>query len=102
MLEVVSDLLRIDLEEKMGEEWVVTFVNRGKDWDTNLANILSEEKVELKSEVYERVYLKSNPRNVVFLQRIFYHLSKFYFKISVMKVEEKEYLKAISYIKQAL
>ena len=87
MLEVVSDLLRIDLEEKMGEEWVVTFVNRGKDCDTNLANILSEEKVDFKSEAYERIFLKSNPRNVVFLQRIFYHLSKFYLKMSIMKVE---------------
>ena len=87
MLEVVSDLLRFNLEERMGEKWVVTFVNRGKDWDTNFANILSEEKAELKSEVYEKIFLKSNPRNVVFLQRIFYHLSKFYFKMSVMKVE---------------
>ena len=87
MLEVVSDLLRIYLEEMMGEKWIVTFVNRGKDWDTNLANILSEEKAELKSKVYEKIFRKSNPRNVVFLQRIFYHLSKFYLKMSIMKVE---------------
>jgi hypothetical protein len=87
MLEVVSDLLRFNLEERMGEKWVVTFVNRGKDWDTNLANILSEEKAELKSEVYEKIFLKSNPRNVVFLQRIVYHLSKLYFKMSVTKAE---------------
>ena len=86
MLEVVSDLLRIE-EEIMGDEWVVTFVNEGKDWDTNLANILSEEKAELKSEVYEKIFLKSNPRNVVFLQRIAYHLSKLYFKMSVTKAE---------------
>ena len=41
MIEVVSDILRINLEEMMGESWVVEFVERGKTWEENLEKILS-------------------------------------------------------------
>ena len=74
----------------MDQNWLANIIDRGKQWDLDLEELLMNESSEFKSDYYEKIAQMSNKENADFLMRISYRLSKSFFQLSVQKLDKND------------
>ena len=85
----------------MEPKWLANIIDRGKQWDLDLEDLLMNESSEFKSDYYEKIAQMSNRENADFLMRISYRLSKSFYQVSIQKLDLGDFKSANRVIEKA-
>lgn len=80
---------------------MANLVERGRQWDTILLEILQQETSDTKSDYYQKFFLQSHKENCDLNIRIAYRLSQSTFNQSVIELDKAHTVEANRLIKKA-